>query len=357
MIKEPKIGKKQVLFGSCFLGMLLALAFIPVDQSMAAGAGDLSGFRFSIGVKAPVRTNLPPVSTTPTDRPKSPSPSPIQPRFIPVELSQSFRPKPVPLIKSPNGTTIPVLSKSMGMTMEMMSTSGSTRYWYDPLNRLIRVAYPDRAFIRYSYDKTGNRMSRNIFIVDVSCDFNNDRKADIGIYRVSEGVWYITPSGGGTPYGVAWGGDTSDKPVPGDYDGDGKADEAFYRASTGEWHILPSGGGTRYTVGWGTTGDKPVPGDYDGDGKTDLAIYRPSDGGWYISPSGGGEPYGVGWGGDASDKLVPGDYDGDRTIDIAIYRSSTGGWYILPSGGGDPYGLGWGGGPSDIPLNSNLPSY
>ena len=51
-------------------------------------------------------------------------------------------------------------------------------------------------------------------------DFENDGKTDIAVYRSVTGAWYVYPSGGGAPYGIGWGGDGSDKPVPGDYDGD-----------------------------------------------------------------------------------------------------------------------------------------
>ncbi len=185
----------------------------------------------------------------------------------------------------------------------------------------------------------------------VYCDFDGDGKTDIAVYRANTGAWYVYPSKFGVaPYGFGWGGDLSDKPVPGDYDGDGKTDLAVYRASTGAWYVYPSGGGSPYGFGWGgDPSDKPVPGDYDGDGKTDIAVYRTATGAWYVYPSGGGTPSGFGWGGDPSDKPVPGNYDGDGKTDIAVYRTGTGAWYVYPSGGASPYGFGWGGDPSDKP--------
>jgi len=84
-----------------------------------------------------------------------------------------------------------------------------------------------------------------------------DGKADIAVWRPSEGVWYIFQSRTASIQSFVLGFPT-DIPVPGDYDGDGKTDFAVYRGN-GTWWIWQTGASAYMTQNFGLAGDVPVP--------------------------------------------------------------------------------------------------
>jgi hypothetical protein len=184
-------------------------------------------------------------------------------------------------------------------------------------------------------------------------DFDGDSRADITVFRPTEGRWYVATTTGGMG-GGQWG-SSGDWPVPADYDGDGRTDAAVYRPSTGTWYMQFSSNGSAGSVVWGNFTDIPVVADYEGDGRADLAVYRPSTGTWYVRFSSMKDPL-FPWGqigivpwGNWTDLPVVADYDGDRRADIAVYRPSTGTWYLRFSSTGAAGAVAWGIS-SDVPV-------
>jgi len=174
-------------------------------------------------------------------------------------------------------------------------------------------------------------------------DYNNDGISDLAIWRPSTGQWFAQTVVGQPVLGAS-----GDIPVPADYDGDGKTDLAVWRPSTGQWMIRNSSNNSMTTVTWGINGDVPAPGDFDGDGKADITIWRPSTGSWFIINSSNSSVTNVGWG-ISGDQVVPGDYDGDGKADVAVWRPSSGTWYIINSSNASITVVGWGI-PGDIPI-------
>lgn len=158
-------------------------------------------------------------------------------------------------------------------------------------------------------------------------DFDGDGRADISVYRPSEGIWYMMRSQDGFA-GIRFGLST-DRITPADFDGDGKTDVSVYRPSDATWYIQRSRDG--FTASrFGTSEDIPQPGDFNGDGKAEIGVFRPSEGNWYTLDLSTGQFTGIHFG-TSEDKPVAGDYDGDGRADFAVYRPSEGIWYILGS--------------------------
>jgi uncharacterized delta-60 repeat protein len=159
-------------------------------------------------------------------------------------------------------------------------------------------------------------------------DYDGDGRAEIGVYRGSEGMWYLQNlvTGGKTyvRFGLA-----GDQPVPGDYDGDGKTDVAVFRPSNGTWYVNRSSDSQVVVMPFGLSSDTPLPGDYDGDGKTDFAVYRLATGTWYVLQSSTGVKV-IKYGSDVAFPF-PGDYDGDGQTDAAVYRPADKTWWALGS--------------------------
>ena len=188
-----------------------------------------------------------------------------------------------------------------------------------------------------------------VFENGVYADFENDGKANIAVYRASEGNWHSLDSQNNNYSVIHWG-VSSDKIVPADYDGDGKTDRAVFR--DGVWYISQSSNGQTRIVNFGLAGDLPRPGDFDGDGLADISVFRPSNGIWYRLNSSNGAFVAIQFGANGDVPML-GDYDADGKTDFAVFRPSNAVWYIFRSSDNqvqvDAFGLN-----GDIPLNGDF---
>lgn len=129
--------------------------------------------------------------------------------------------------------------------------------------------------------------------IPVAADYDGDTRADFAIWRPATGEWWVLYSGfasGHTHeyYTAAQWGLPGDIPVVGDFDGDSKSDYGVWRPSEGNWYLRFTGSLDVEVRQWGLPGDVPIVGDFIGDDRLDFTVWRPSSGTWYHNDRLGG---------------------------------------------------------------------
>lgn len=304
------------------IGACLAIAFLSVTDLQAAEVGP------------PGQIVLSQVIIKETGKLPSPLPAPMQPQFFPLKPGSSSLPQPKPLTRAPVGVGLPIPSQSRGMMTETLSMPGRTTFVYDNLNRLIWAVY-DQATFTYSYDETGNRLTKKVTRAKPFRDFDGDGRTDI-LWRHNSGdvaIWFMD----GTSVSSIGGPGTasSDWQINGvgDFDGDRKADIFWQNTSTGWTNIwFMDGAAILNTAAPGLVSDlnwqvKGI-GDFNGDGKADVLWRNNVDGSlviWLMNGTAIASTVSPGAVSDLNWQIKGvGDFNGDGNADI-LWRYTTDG--------------------------------
>lgn len=176
--------------------------------------------------------------------------------------------------------------------------------------------------------------------VTASADYDGDGKFDVAVFRPATGTWYWVNSSNGS-FSASQFGQSGDIPSAGDRDGDGRADITVFRPSNGTFYWLQSSNNAFRFQQWGAANDIPLPGDYDADGRTDFAVFRPNTATFFLLRTSDGSFQGTQFG-TSGDRPVSADWDGDGAADLTVFRPATGDWFYLQSTNGEFRGVNWG---------------
>lgn len=181
--------------------------------------------------------------------------------------------------------------------------------------------------------------------VPVPMDTNGDGYAEPTVFRqpntagLTWGRWYVRTSDT-TNFWVDWG-EQGDIPLARDFNGDGRDDFGIYRSTNGTWYIAYQGGGSR-TIQWGIWGDVPLT--YRSGGRYHIGVWRPTNGTFYQYDLVSNTTSSLQWG-EPGDVPRLADTDGNGVSERIVYRPREGIWWNYDRW----FGLRWGD-PGDFAL-------
>ena len=176
------------------------------------------------------------------------------------------------------------------------------------------------------------------------------RPAKVGAFRPGDGTFYLDRNGSGTWDGCGTDsclqiGMSGDVPLIGDWTGNGASKVGLFRPSDGTFYLDYNGNGawdgceTDRCLSIGMIGDTPLVGDWNGTGSRKVGVFRPSDGTFYLDYDGNGQWDGCGTDrclqiGMLNDVPLVGDWDGSGTSKVGAFRPSDGTFYLDYNGSG-----------------------
>jgi TolB protein len=183
---------------------------------------------------------------------------------------------------SPDGSKIAFVSFRNGhYDIYLMNTDGSaqTRLTNNSGDNYDPAWSPDGSRIAFDSEKDGQREIYQInadgtgqtrLTVNAADDwepdwgisaFTTNKRSQAGVFRPSNGNWYLDYDKTGAVYKTFHFGTYGDIPVVGDWDGDGVTDIGVFRPSSGNWYLdYNKTGFADKKFHFGTTGDIPVTG-------------------------------------------------------------------------------------------------
>jgi pimeloyl-ACP methyl ester carboxylesterase len=181
-------------------------------------------------------------------------------------------------------------------------------------------------------------------------DWNGSTASKVGLFRPSDGTFYLDYNGNGQWDGCGTDrclqiGMNGDVPLVGDWNGSGTSKVGAFRPSDGTFYLDYNGNGTWDGCGIdrclqiGMNGDVPLVGDWNGSGISKVGAFRPSNGTFYLDYNGSGTWEGCGVDrclqiGMNGDVPLVGDWDGSGTRKVGAFRPSDGTFYLDYNGNG-----------------------